>query len=478
MPWTCKAFALHYYYLSGLICNRHNNKPVDLSLTIRLSGLSPGARLELVLVSRSPSVVSVALQLPDLESSGIPNGRLVDKFPSNTTLWLILRHFESGTPSGTGVKNFTQRGGPQTASGDSGAGRLFHYTPVLQVIGRELSAFQDLQKTLGQLGINSGTALLRLSFRSTSTPLEEAMEQITSYFKSVAGEESTEVREDSLTNSESIPQASQPVVSEELQESRAPDEPSAMLEPVGSADGREDNINFNPSSSLASPIADPGQRAISVFAPPSSTVPQAARQAFNEADYEPTIDHAKRHQARLATSSRNQRLLTDKEIASQEEMKAQKVAEIKDIQIKVRFPDQSSAVMKFSSQETAENLYDAVKGMLKNEAEPFLLSFTAPGGPKTIPRNSKDELIGKLGMKGSTLVNFVWAEGASATTKSGKILKQTYAEQAKQIEVKDIEGVDVKYEAVQVSGLGKGKEKERDGRKGQLPRWMKLPGKN
>ena len=449
---------------------------MDLSLTIRLSGISSGAKLELVLVSRSPSVVSVALQLPESESTGITNGRLVDKFPSNTTLWLMLRQFESGASGGTGTKNFTQQGVPHTEGGSIGAGRLFYLTPVLQVIGRELSSFEDLQKTLGQLGINSGTALLRLSFRSTDTPLEEAMENITSYFKSVEGDKSTGAITTTVGSGESTPQTS-PDISEELQRLKAPHDPTENSKPTDLIDREGGNVSSNQStSSLASPISGSSQRAVSVFAAPSSTVPQAARQAFNEADYEPTIDHAKRHQARLANSTRNQRLPTDKEIATQQEMKAQKSAEIKDIRIKIRFPDQSSVVMTFSNHETAENLHDAVRGMLEHETESFLLSFTAPGGPKIIPRDSKDELIGKFGMKGSTLVNFFWDEGASAIARSGNVLNQIYAEQAQDIVVKEVEGVEVDDERGSGLTLGKGKEKEKDGRKGQF-KWLKLPGK-
>ena len=448
---------------------------MDLSLTIRLSGISSGAKLELVLVSRSPSVVSVALQLPESESADIPNGRLVDRFPSNTTFWLMLRRFESGASGGTGTKNFTQQGVPHAESGTTGAGRLFYRTPVLQVIGRELSSFEDLQRTLGQLGINSGTALLRLSFRSTDTPLEEAMENITSYFKSVEGNQNTGALPTTVGNAESTPQIP-PVISEELQRLEAPDDPPKKLKQTDLTDREEGNVNSDQStSSLASPIGGSGQRDVSVFAPPSSTVPQAARQAFNEADYEPTIDHAKRHQARLANSTRNQRLPTDKEIATQQEIKAQKAAEIKNVRIKIRFPDQSSAVMTFSNHETAENLHDAIRGMLEHETEPFLLSFTAPRGPKIIPRDSKDELIGKFGMKGSTLVNFIWDEGASAMARSGKVLNQTYAKQAQDLVVKEVEGVEIDDERGQEINLGKGKEKEKEGRKG--PKWLKLPGK-
>jgi len=78
---------------------RYQNKPVPLSQQIRLANLPQAARLELVQASRSPTVISVALQLPQ--------SRLTQKFASNTSLWEILRYFESGDGANY---NFTQRG--------------------------------------------------------------------------------------------------------------------------------------------------------------------------------------------------------------------------------------------------------------------------------------------------------------------------------------------------------------------------------
>ncbi|KFY87715.1 hypothetical protein V498_07049, partial [Pseudogymnoascus sp. VKM F-4517 (FW-2822)] len=152
---------------------KHNNKPVDLSRTFRQSGLSSGAKLELVVASKSPSVVAVALQLPD-------GTRHTDKFPSNTTLWLILRKFEA---SDTKNLNFTARSVADTAARSSG--KIFYEMPVLNVMNREFGTFVDLQKTLAQIGISSGSILLRLSYRQTETPLEVATTEIGQYFKEV-----------------------------------------------------------------------------------------------------------------------------------------------------------------------------------------------------------------------------------------------------------------------------------------------------
>lgn len=169
-----------YHGTIQLMSRRSNNKTVDLSRTFRLSGLSSGAKLQLIQTSRSPSVVSVALQLPE-------SSRLVDKFPSNTTIWQVLRRFEEGAAGGDGARtkiHITDRGVPATTNGVSGAGRLFYEQPVLHVVHRTLSSFTDLQKTLGQLGFSDGNVMLRLSFQRTDIPLEEAIMQHQNYFTS------------------------------------------------------------------------------------------------------------------------------------------------------------------------------------------------------------------------------------------------------------------------------------------------------
>ena len=172
---------------------RYNNKVIDLSRTIRLSGLSSGAKLELFKLSKSPSVISVALQLPESEQKGITNSRLMDKFPSSTSLWQLLRRFESATAGGLGAqKNFTGRGVPSLANGESGAGRLYYESPVLHILGRDYSSLADLQKSLSQLGFNDGSVLLKLSFRASTIPLEHAQKEIEDYFKSLEGDDSND----------------------------------------------------------------------------------------------------------------------------------------------------------------------------------------------------------------------------------------------------------------------------------------------
>ena len=295
---------------------RHNNKVVDLSRTFRLSGLSSGAKLQLVQLSRSASVVSVALQLPESEG----NTRLTEKFPSTTTLWLVLRKFEAGvTGDGGSKRNLTARGAPSTNNGFSGAGRLYYQTPIVQFMGRELSSLTDLQKTLAQLGFSNGSTLLRLSFRTSETPLEEAMVQIAEYFKDAEGAEDSKEQTSDKIEPEAPPEL--------MDQNDTPEEIAAPTsESINQNASTEEALaaSENPTSGPSTKPTRPTStgRPIQIYSPPTSSTPSAALTAYNPADYVPSIEHAKAHQRHLHEKSRNARLLSEAEIAEQEAAEA------------------------------------------------------------------------------------------------------------------------------------------------------------
>ncbi|KAL8944567.1 MAG: hypothetical protein Q9216_000370 [Gyalolechia sp. 2 TL-2023] len=434
---------------------KHNNRNLDLSNPIRLSGLSPGAKLELVVISRSPSVVSVALQLPEEECHGLPSGRLVGKHPSNTTLWKVLRTFEDAAPH----RNYTGRGKTKTDAGRAGAGRLYHEAPILSMMSRELTSFTDLQKTLAQLGYNSGSVLLRLSFRASDAPLEEALEQMKQYFEPVqsneeAGSHATSSMINDIAQGTNEPRTSDEDTSTKpLPDTVLPTQEDALLTNVPSTQRAADDSIFHEPTPPATDSSDPRQ--VTVYRPPSSSTPRAARQAFNEADYEPTIRHAKQHQARLQTAGRNRTLLSDKELAEKESTKAQKLAEIKDIQIRVRFPNQTIVERTFSSPDTARSLYEFARENLRNGSEPFLLSYTSAKGNRTISPSSTERLISDLGMVGKTLINFSWDEGASVETRTKPILREDLEAKARDIEIPSIPEIDAPEEPTEKLNMGK-----------------------
>ncbi|KAH7401921.1 GLUT4 regulating protein TUG-domain-containing protein [Phaeosphaeria sp. MPI-PUGE-AT-0046c] len=449
---------------------KYNNKSISLSQQIRLANLPQGARLELVQASRSPTVVSVALQLPASEK-GV---RLTQKFASNTSLWEILRHFESGEGANY---NFTQRGVPEM-SGTSGAGRLHYETPVITVMPahREQSDFVGLQQTLAQLGFDSGSALLKLSYKNSGLPLEEAMAQISQYFKadqpgndgtggahastsaqnasqpntappvsepetSVAGEtvrtgepdpEPMEVD----TSSTSLPPTEQEVPASGVTEQNVGDiSPAATLEAATTTAPTLAN-----SAAVSSDTGSDQPRNVQIFAAPTSSTPQAARNAFNESDYLPTIEHAKVHQAQLLNKTRNQRLPSDKELEEQQKARQEKLeaAAAKGGALRIRMPDGTLIQMNFTKDDTANVLYDFVKGFLDRKTEPFDLKYTGPTGRLLLIEKNNKRLSQDLRFSTNELITFQWAENASAEARaSRKTLAQEWQAKATALKVEE-----------------------------------------
>ena len=387
--------------------------------------------------------------------------------------------------------NFTARGKPHTDSGDTSSGRLYHEAPVIQIVGREITSFQDFQKTLGQLGFNAGSALLRLSFKITQTPLEVAMAKTEEYFASVEagpGNGAHGAHAGSLTTGESVPVVSEAILPKEIVDQPSPPEPKSpqvddgRVQPATRAYNAQEAETESQSNPIASTspmsftITGPNQRPISVLAPPSSNTPHASRQVHNDDDYEPTVDHAKLHLSRLKTHGQNKRLPTDAEIAEKEKVEAQKRAQVTDVEIKLRFPNQAQVISKFTNLDTALTLYDFVKSLIINENEPFLLKFSSTQGPKTIPKGSTTRLISGLGMTGKVLVNFIWDTGAGPQARGAEVLKQEFSENAKEIEVPELQGVEVDEEPAREGKILGTNEKGKE-RKVGTPKWLRLPGK-
>ena len=384
----------------------------------------------------------------------------MDKFPSTTTLWLVLRKFEAGVAGDGATRNLTGRGAPVTSG--AGTGRLYYQTPVVQVMERELSTFKDLQKTLAQLGFNSGNILLRLSFRTTEQPLEEAMSEIEGYFKSM--DENPEATPEAKTPSNTETPASselagatpkstpsetqQPTPAEPSTAAELPPPTCATMAPVPAPAPVSTSTAPPESQSMAS------SRPVTVYAPPSGNTPQSARFIHHEEDYVPTVDHARAHQQYLSAASRPQRLASDAELAAQESARQERLAQITEIEVKVRFPDQSQVVSKFRRQDTAADLYGFVRSCLDEGivTEAFSLSYFDNGlgkkGPgnvqSVIPDSSEKKLISDLKMSGRVLVNFVWDGNAAlaARSKGAEILRPDLRKAAGQIKVEDVPDVE------------------------------------
>lgn len=446
---------------------RNNNKIVDLSSPYRQTGLVPGAKLELVVASRSPSVVSVALQLPESLAKGVPGGRLIDKFASDTTLWLVLRKFESREDGP--AQNFTARGVTQIENGASGAGRIFYEMPSLNLMGREVSDFGGLQKTLAQLGFNQGSVSIRLGFKPTDQPLEEAMKEIGQYFKEEAPK--SEAPESEIPKVESVADAIA-----KLPEATADDKMDNADQPAVGNTLVPSKRSVPESSEGAQQLLGPDQRPIQVYSAPSTDTPKAALQPHNENDFEPTVAHAKLHQTRLQESSMNKRLPSDAEQERLDLEKAAKLAKKTSVNIKVKFPDETSIVATFTAAETGADLYAHVTGTMAAEDQPFKLVYQ-DRGPQTVPKSDK-KLIRDLGFEGRVTVNFVWEDAASDEVRDRKrsVLKGQYVAAAKEIVVPEVQVEEMKDDGDAASvdnGKGKGTTSSGGGKgKGGMPKWL------
>jgi len=430
-----------------------NNKTLDLSQPFRLSGLSAGAKLQLTQSSKSPGVVSVALQLPEAEGAE----RLSDKFPSNTSLWLLLRKYEDAVAGGSSSRklNLTQRGVP---SSSSGAGRLMYEQPCLHLLGRNFETFADLQKTLAQLGLNGGSALIRLTFKSTETPLEEAMQEMSRYFSSVdsvpaglgssasQGPEGPQIgatRDLQAGSGEAGPSAvvesntdgMQEVAPEPMVIDAAPAQPAGdeVMTTTTTATAPEPQSEREPST-----IPTPAStiNGMSVYRPPTSNTPAAALQPEDPTVFEPTIDHAKSYQANLQQAGANKRLLSDKELDEREQERREKLATIQSVVVRVRYPDQSQIETTIYASETAADLYAKVMETLAAAPEPFELRYTGSKiVQETLPNSSSKRLVRDFGFRGKVLVTLVWSPDASMSARQGPSLKEEYRRHATDLKV-------------------------------------------
>ncbi|TDZ74438.1 Tether containing UBX domain for GLUT4 [Colletotrichum trifolii] len=463
---------------------KHKQKQVDLSITWRVSGLSPGAKLELVQKSKTPSVVSVALQLPESEAQAVPNGRLVDKLPSDFTIWKVLRQFESGSVGQSKNLNITARGIAQTESGgSSGSGQMYYETPVLNIMGRELATFTDFQKTLSQLGYNSGSVLIRLSFKKTDQTLFDAMGVISEFFSEVEAEAKKRA-EASVAAPEPLnqPTASENDQSQPTTDVATTDGPVVVTTDSQSAQAlaqettRENEGGEAMDVDEAAP-ADP-LKPVSVFRAPSGTTPAAALADVSETDYTPTVAHAQLHQARLLQSSQNRRLPSDKELEAQAQAEEARLAAVSKLLVKVRFPDNTSAQWEFGPEATGATVHQAVKGVMAQDNNVFRLVIP-PG--KDIIRDddgSKNRLIHDYKLTRNVLLSLVWDDSVSADVRKQPFLKGSVAQKATDIKIPDIPSATEDKNEGQTAPAPKAQKSEGEGSVAKkLPKWLKLPGK-
>ncbi|KAJ1785813.1 hypothetical protein LPJ59_006061, partial [Coemansia sp. RSA 2399] len=212
----------------------HNKKALDLSLPIRFANLPQGATLTLKRVSSAAPTASPISRPQQKGGNGssrqqlikvalqvVGGSRIINDFDSSATLWDIVYSAEDGAQ---GTLNLTARyrdGSPGTRRNGGGGGggstsplesvqravfgsmqnlynsisasapsspssshssqqqqqkpvahtKQVYQQPVLQLPGREIATFEEMQATtLRSLGFTSGQALIRLFFKDALAP--------------------------------------------------------------------------------------------------------------------------------------------------------------------------------------------------------------------------------------------------------------------------------------------------------------------
>lgn len=419
-----------------------------------------------------------------MPTSGEQSGdlaRLTDKFPSDTPLWQLLRRFEDGTSGNPNKEkrnyNFTQRATPVTTDGaTTGSGRLNYEMPVINIMGRELATFLDLQKTLGQLGFSSGSCLIRLTYRDSGQPMSEAMEQITTYFRSIdppaptsttdthgthgldVGEASSSIDPNGAARLDSLAgeriTADDQTTEDTLVESAvsapfAPVSPVAADSPMTDFDVASPASETEPQTSRATsaPPTHSGS-SIAIFSPPSMTTSHTAP-SYSEDDYIPTLDHAQLHQARLASETRNRKLLSDAELATAQQEREATLAKVKDVMVRIRFPDQSIAQRSFGQNSTVADVYAMCREVMEAPTSAFQIRVLAagiggkPGGMTTLKEEGAEgsrRLIRDLSWQGRVLVTVVWGDSVTTEVKEAPSLKKEYRARAEELKAPVLEG--------------------------------------
>ncbi|OAA63940.1 GLUT4 regulating protein TUG [Cordyceps fumosorosea ARSEF 2679] len=449
---------------------KHKQKTVDLTVPFRTSGLVGGAKLELVQRSNTPSAVQIGLQLPQPEAKEVPGGRLIKRLPSDLTLWGVLRQLESGTDASAGRNiNITARGVARTsAAGAFGAGQLYYETPVLNIMGRDYTTFADFQKTLAQLGHNSGSVLVRLTFKTTDQTLFEAMEQIGQYFKETSEEKSAPAQSqagaDSAPTTEPKAEEAQPVQVSDTPMTEAPSATQSLAETA-------------PAAAPVSESKDPYEP-VGVFLAPSNSTPAAALAPADESDFTPTVAHAKLHQSQLQQSGRNKRLPSDQELAARAADEQARVAAIKSVLVKVRFPDNTSSDWQMDHAATGAVLHAAVRHVMADPTLPFRLVL--PGSTRRVVRDEAGPthaLIADYKMHGRVLVNLLWTDDVPPAKRRLPFLKAAIARQGREIEVPELPTYELEETTKPAPSKddGRGTDKAGDGKGGsKVPKWLKL----
>ncbi|ETS87629.1 hypothetical protein PFICI_01457 [Pestalotiopsis fici W106-1] len=453
---------------------KHKEKELDLSNTFRNAGLIAGAKLELITKSKTPGALNIALQLPEPEARAFGAPRATARLPSDTTVWKVLRHFESTVCAGR--VNITARGIPQTGV-SSGSGQLYYESPALQIESRSLTSFVDFQKTMSQLGYNKGNVLIRLSFQTSERTFVDATNDISQYF-----EEEASVQQEREAAKATALEAETQVTRNNAQEA-ASEVPQIVPEAVTPA--HEDATAQAPAITAEPSVPEPMEvdtasdplAPTAIFSAPTNSTPAAAHTTESDEVYVPGIVHAQLHQQRLKTAGMNKRLLSDRELEEKAAAEQAKIAAVKSVDVRVRFPDQTLGQWKITPEWTGHTLYKAIRDVMAHKDAQFHL--VVPGRPVVTIKDEDGpsaQLVKGYGFRQNTLLNLVWDGSATANVRNGPFLKAEQQKKAVEVVVPEVpqgEEEDEVAAPTTAKPVPQRKDGNGDGKKG-VPKWLKL----
>lgn len=337
---------------------QHQRKILDDTLPIRYTGLSNNAHLELVASQKSKQVHSVSTVGLQLESGE----RLVKEFPSSSSLWDVLLHWdldEKSPQQGKIINPFPEE----------------QKSPVCIYMTQEIKGENSLQTaTLHSLGLTGKRVVIRLIHRQLVETVAENVEVLPT-------EEGKTNSAPSGISKNKLPL--QDVDQDSLKKSKRarinpPEPPFANFKFPEETAGMDLFERERVDASRKEFLATPCDRNPVAFSEEDPSSPQCDESEIPDSFFEVTVDDI-RIMLRDLKNERNQAdsapLMTRamREVRQEAEMyKYDKVV------VRIKFPDRLVLQAFFRPMEKVSTLTEFVKSYLEDQDFPFYLYTTPP----------------------------------------------------------------------------------------------------
>lgn len=400
---------------------RFKNNSIDLALPVRFTSLIQNSKLDIVPATvadkRKEAMVAeitIRLQVEDLPPSF--SEKLKQTFKTSDTLWSVLLHFE--TVSGI---NFTQRSVTHKTSESSGY--VAYEKPVLQSFSVQVNTMEEYKKTLKELGLNSKTETLRVRFEKTSWPFQDvlAKNELTfgpspvikrvNDYNELFADSSADLSEP-IKSPKNLNERNENIEKEtEIDETHSESDRMSVSEPDATMNSQFEQLAVPESQ----PEVKEEARKIKVYLP--SDTPRTI-QDEDDSVYDVSLTDVQRLREQIQSVSKTGPMLT-KNLRSQMEKQKYEQQQSSILQVRIKFPDQTTIDVEHKASDNIDQVYDTVRSVLRNPDLPFVL-FVNP--PKQIFKD-RSKLLGldlKFGPR--TLLFMEWDRDFDLKFPSNNIL--------------------------------------------------------